>query len=193
MAAVSSLPRGSSLLPSRSGGTHLHWIITQANHLQTPTKPGACSCGCRGGCGLLSSTVPAVGLRSSLDLGGYTTASALSWTPKTGTTSLGSIWTAEHVVVPTSHGNTACSSSSVPGSGQDSQLYLPVSTPAMRQLLLFFATAPFGNSPTALRDTLHELHSQEWLCYLSDCQHHSKGLQALLQPIPHYQEAPPFP
>ena len=36
-----------------------------------------------------------------------------------------------------------------------------------------------GNSPTALRNTLHELHSEEWLRrqldYLSCCQRHKKG------------------
>ena len=53
-----------------------------------------------------------------------------------------------------------------------------------------------GNSPTALRNTLHELHSEEWLRgqldFLTACQRHKKGLASpmtYLQPSP----PPPFP
>ena len=39
-----------------------------------------------------------------------------------------------------------------------------------------------GNSPSALKGSLQEVHSEEWLrkqlCYLSECQRHRKGLQA---------------
>ena len=54
-----------------------------------------------------------------------------------------------------------------------------------------------GNSPTALRNTLHELHSEEWLRrqldYLSCCHRHQRGVlggkQAYQKPTPF----PPFP
>ena len=49
-----------------------------------------------------------------------------------------------------------------------------------------------GNSPTALRNTLHEMHSEEWLQqldYLSCCQRHKRGVLAL----PSYQRPSPFP
>ena len=48
-----------------------------------------------------------------------------------------------------------------------------------------------------ISNKLLELHNEEWLrkqvCYLSDCQRHSRGLQALHLPIPVYKEASPFP
>ena len=51
-----------------------------------------------------------------------------------------------------------------------------------------------GNSPMALRNTLHEMHSEEWLRrqldYLSCCQRHQRGVMA--EP-PHYQKPAPFP
>ena len=54
-----------------------------------------------------------------------------------------------------------------------------------------------GNSPTALQHNLQKVHSEEWLrrqmCYLSECARHRKGLQALILPVPDYQEAAPFP
>ena len=53
-----------------------------------------------------------------------------------------------------------------------------------------------GNSPTALRNSICELHSEEWLrrqvSYLSDCQRHLRGIQGLIS-NPQYEEVPPFP
>ena len=53
------------------------------------------------------------------------------------------------------------------------------------------------NSPTALRHNLMEAHSGEWLrrqlMYLSACEGHRRGHQALGLHIPTYEEAPPFP
>lgn len=54
-----------------------------------------------------------------------------------------------------------------------------------------------GNSSTAMRNTLHEIHSEEWLkrqlAYLTDCQRHMKGLQKLQQPPVTYAETMSFP
>ena len=54
-----------------------------------------------------------------------------------------------------------------------------------------------GNSSSAIRNKLLEVHSEEWLrkqvCYLSDCQQHSRGLMDLHLPVPAYKEASPFP
>lgn len=55
-----------------------------------------------------------------------------------------------------------------------------------------------GNSPTALRNSLCELHSEEWLrkqvSYLSECQRHQSGLKGFIQQQnPQYEEVPPFP
>ena len=54
-----------------------------------------------------------------------------------------------------------------------------------------------GNSPTSVRNSLCEVHSEEWLrkqvCYLSDCQRHRNGLHGVIQPNPQYEEVPPFP
>ena len=40
-----------------------------------------------------------------------------------------------------------------------------------------------GNTPTAMRNNLHELHSEEWLkkqlAYLAECQQHQRGLASL--------------
>ena len=48
-----------------------------------------------------------------------------------------------------------------------------------------------GNSPTALRHNLQEVHSEEWLRrqlrYLADCESHRKGLQQFGQPTPEHQ------
>lgn len=53
-----------------------------------------------------------------------------------------------------------------------------------------------GNSPTALRNTLLELHSEEWvkkqLAFLEDCQRHKRGLAALGAVPVQYKEALPF-
>ena len=54
-----------------------------------------------------------------------------------------------------------------------------------------------GNSPTAFRNDLQEVHSQEWLrrqlVYLQDCKHHRDSLLAFRQPVPQYEEAVAFP
>ena len=54
-----------------------------------------------------------------------------------------------------------------------------------------------GNSPTALRNTLHELHSEEWLRgqldFLTACQRHKKGLASYLPPVTYLQPSPPPP
>ena len=53
-----------------------------------------------------------------------------------------------------------------------------------------------GNSPTALRNTMHEMHSEEWLRrqldYLSHCQKHQKGLMGRGTTTA-YQKPTPFP
>ena len=54
-----------------------------------------------------------------------------------------------------------------------------------------------GNSPTALRNTLQEIHSEEWLRkqldYLTRCQRNKKSHELLHLPIPEYQKPLPFP
>ena len=54
-----------------------------------------------------------------------------------------------------------------------------------------------GNSPTALRNTLHEIQSEEWLRRqldsLSCCLRHQKSMKALNLPIPDYPKPTPFP
>ena len=54
-----------------------------------------------------------------------------------------------------------------------------------------------GNSPSALRNKIKELHSEEWLSrqlrYLTDCERHQKGLVMLLEESPSYELPPPFP
>ena len=53
-----------------------------------------------------------------------------------------------------------------------------------------------GNSPTALRNTLLELHSEEWmkkqLVFLEDCERHKRGLAAMGAVPVQYKEALPF-
>ena len=50
-----------------------------------------------------------------------------------------------------------------------------------------------GNSLTALRNEVQELHSEEWLQrHISDCERHKRGLEVLNQPIPVYRQADPF-
>ena len=50
-----------------------------------------------------------------------------------------------------------------------------------------------GNSPTALRNTLLELHSEEWmkkeLVFLEDCERHKRGLAAVGAVPVQYREA----
>lgn len=50
-----------------------------------------------------------------------------------------------------------------------------------------------GNSPTAMRNNLHELHSEQWLkqqlAYLTKCQQHKRGVMA----FSHYTYDPPLP
>ena len=54
-----------------------------------------------------------------------------------------------------------------------------------------------GNSSTALRNNLQEVHCEEWLrkqlCYLTDCERYRKGLQGLHLPPTTYKELLPFP
>ena len=54
-----------------------------------------------------------------------------------------------------------------------------------------------GNSPTALRNTLHEIHSEEWLRkqidYLTRCQRNKESYEMQHQPVPEYQKPLPFP
>ena len=54
-----------------------------------------------------------------------------------------------------------------------------------------------GNSSTALRNNLQEVHSEEWLlkqlCYLTDCERYRKDLQGLCLPPATYKEPLPFP
>lgn len=54
-----------------------------------------------------------------------------------------------------------------------------------------------GNSPTAMRHNIMEVHSDKWLrknlAYLSACRRHKMGLLSLQQPVPVYEEAPMFP
>ena len=55
-----------------------------------------------------------------------------------------------------------------------------------------------GNTLTAMRNNLHELHSEEWLkkelAYLTECRQHQRGLTSLLHSTPQTYEKPdPFP
>ena len=54
-----------------------------------------------------------------------------------------------------------------------------------------------GNSPTAVRSQVSEVHSEEWLrkmlLYLTDCELHRKGLLGMGRPAPLYATPPPFP
>lgn len=53
-----------------------------------------------------------------------------------------------------------------------------------------------GNSSSALKNNIEELHSQAWLrkvlIYTSDCERHRKGVLALLQRLPVYERPPAF-
>ena len=54
-----------------------------------------------------------------------------------------------------------------------------------------------GNSPGALRNNLHELHSEDWLrrqlrC-LTDCASHRRGHLSLHLEVPNYPQPAPFP
>ncbi len=54
-----------------------------------------------------------------------------------------------------------------------------------------------GNSSSAIRNTLLEIHREEWLksqlAYLADCNRHLNGLQKFSLPSTTYEEAIPFP
>ena len=66
-----------------------------------------------------------------------------------------------------------------------------------QNVIALLRSRTLGNSPTALRITLHEIQSEEWLCrqldYLSCCLRHQKGMKALNIPIPDYPKPTPFP
>ena len=66
-----------------------------------------------------------------------------------------------------------------------------------RSVVTLLRGRTLGNSPTALRRNLHEVHSEEWLrkqlCYLSDCERYRRGLLNLHLVVPPYEEAAPFP
>ena len=53
-----------------------------------------------------------------------------------------------------------------------------------------------GNSSSALKNSIEELHSQAWLrkvlIYTSDCERHRKGVLALMQRLPVYERPPAF-
>ena len=54
-----------------------------------------------------------------------------------------------------------------------------------------------GNSPSAFRNNLQEVHSEEWLrkqlVYLQDCRRHQDFCLRFQQEVPAYKEACPFP
>ena len=66
-----------------------------------------------------------------------------------------------------------------------------------RAVVTLLRARTLGNSPTALRHNLQELHSEEWLRrqlrYLADCERHRTGLQRFNQPPTEYAAAAPFP
>jgi hypothetical protein len=66
-----------------------------------------------------------------------------------------------------------------------------------RAVITMLRARTLGNSPTALRHNLQEVHSEEWLrrqvSYLSDCERHQKELQQFGQATQEYAEAAPFP
>ena len=66
-----------------------------------------------------------------------------------------------------------------------------------RAVVCLLRARTLGNSPTALRQNVLEVHSQEWLkrqlMYLGDCARHKKGRQRQGIEPPEYSEAPPFP
>ena len=65
-----------------------------------------------------------------------------------------------------------------------------------RAVVSLLRARTLGNSPTALRQNIFEVHSEEWLLkqlmYLSDCARHKKGRQNLGLLPPEYPEAPLF-
>jgi hypothetical protein len=65
-----------------------------------------------------------------------------------------------------------------------------------RAVIALLRSRTLGNSPSALQQTLREMHSEEWLrnqlCYLSDCQQHRQGRLSMCQSAPQYPEAPSF-
>ena len=69
-----------------------------------------------------------------------------------------------------------------------------------KAVIALLRSRTLGNSPTALRNSLHEIHSEEYmrghLDYLSACQRHKRGLESLNLPVPTYKQPslpPPFP
>lgn len=64
-------------------------------------------------------------------------------------------------------------------------------------IFIFFIFLLSGNSSTALRNNIHEVHSEYWLkcqlTYLTDCERHMRCLMELSQPVPEYAEVTPFP
>ena len=69
-----------------------------------------------------------------------------------------------------------------------------------RAVVSLLHSRTLGNSPTALRNTVHELHSKEWLRshldYLGNCERHRNSLISLNVPLPEYKQPvppPPFP
>ena len=65
-----------------------------------------------------------------------------------------------------------------------------------RAVIALLRARTLGNSSSALRNNILEVHSQEWLkkqlMYLGDCCRHRKGRQDLGLQIPEYSEAPLF-
>ena len=66
-----------------------------------------------------------------------------------------------------------------------------------RAVIGLLRSRTLGNSSTALRNNLQEVHTEEWLrkqlCYLTDCERHRKSLQGLCLPPTTYKEPLPFP
>ena len=69
-----------------------------------------------------------------------------------------------------------------------------------QSVIALLCSRTLGNSPTALRNTLHEFHSEEWLrnqlAYLTRCHRNKNSYQSLRLPAPEYQNPllfPPFP
>lgn len=54
-----------------------------------------------------------------------------------------------------------------------------------------------GNSPSAFRNSLLEVHSEEWLrrqlVYLQDCKRHKDAILSFHQQVPIYEDVCPFP
>ena len=64
-------------------------------------------------------------------------------------------------------------------------------------IISLLRTRTLGNSPSALRNNLLEVHSEEWLRrklgYLSDCARHREGLVRMGVTPPEYAQVGPFP